>query len=257
MQNSKFRKRRRCVFRPLAVVATAFLASGLSENHAGKVAIDDFFDPDKGIYFRGEYSQIGTHPIVPTIMFVGQSGNQFNEIYNSFVVFDLAPASSLLVESAVLRLELESYFGSNSSESISIHEVTTSISRLMRSWTQSPDALPIYADLADTAGGVPFGTTVIEAAALSGSILEITLSELAVAAINNAGGGLFALGIHLDSISSPAGTQEGVRFAKGSEERGHQLVLTGVHVPDGGSTLGLFSLASLGCLAMASRRLTS
>lgn len=234
-----------------------------ASNEAGTIVIDDYRDPIYG-YRRGQVlaellddDGIESTPEVwvssklsTQRMFIGRSTPGFDDVYNAFVVFNLAPALSETVVAATLRLELTAYESSHEKEDISIHEVTTPVDAghlLRTSWDQEAESYPIFLDLQDTTGGNPFGKARVNKTDPIGTILNIKLSEQAVAAINDSGG-LFALGIHLDSLSDNNGTEEGLRFSNGTRDYKHQLILT---VPDAGATVGLLSLGWLGCLAVA------
>ena len=87
------------------------------------------------------------------------------------------------------------------------------------------DCVSIFSDLQS---GNVYGAGVVSASDV-GTPIEITLSSLAIADINASSGGLFAVGVHLDELSSTAG--EWIRWSADDEVRTHQLVLNASAVP--------------------------
>jgi hypothetical protein len=165
---------------------------------------------------RGWWRHDGYHDSSNKNTFTGQNGNG-TQLFNSFFVFDLTSISGNSVESAILRLEVENYFGPDSSESLTIYDVATPIPVLTASGTD----VGVYTDLQS---GNDYGNFTVHPSD-EGSIIEITLNSQALADIEAAIGGQFAVGLHVNNISLPSGN-EGVRFSLDDEARVHQLILT-------------------------------
>ena len=165
---------------------------------------------------RGWWRNDGYHSASNKNTITGQNGSG-TQLFHSFFVFDLSsvPAGSFM--NAKLRLEIENYFGPDSSESLTISDVSTPIEILTSSGTN----VAVFNDLGS---GNSYGNFTVVPADV-GSVLEITLNSQAITDIIAATGGFFAVGLKVDDISSPSG-DEGVRFSASSEARVHQLVLT-------------------------------
>jgi hypothetical protein len=118
----------------------------------------------------------------------------------------------------VLRLELEAYFGPDPMEYIAIYDVGTPADELALGQTGRTD---IYTDLG---GDVAYGAAFAQPSAV-GTVLEFPLTPEAIADINRAAGGLFAVGVSAETLRLPRGS-EGVRFSLAGEPRVHQLVLS-------------------------------
>jgi hypothetical protein len=163
---------------------------------------------------RGWYNQNGLHNATNLNTLVGQG--TATDRFRAFFVFDLAtlarPAGS-----GVLRLELEAYVGPDPLEHVAVYDVSTPPDELVLSQTGRAD---IYADLG---GDVLYGA-VLATPADVGSVLEFPLSPEAIAAINQARGGRFAVGVSVETLRLLRGS-ENVRFSAAGESRVHQLVL--------------------------------
>jgi hypothetical protein len=133
--------------------------------------------------------------------------------YRAYFVFDLTTVPGGIT-SGKLDLEVEGYFGPASSEPFEVWDYTGSIATLT---TSTSDPSP-YIDLGD---GASYSSGAISPSDV-GSIISITLSPAAIADINAAAGGLFALGVSATALST---ISEGFRFSAASEPRIHQLNL--------------------------------
>lgn len=185
---------------------------------------------------RGWWDDAGGHSSGNKNTFTGQDGTG-TEQFNSFFSFNLAAVGGT-VTGGTLKLELEAYFGPDSSEAFTVFDVGTSIATLNASGSGQ---LGIFNDLQS---GNVYGSG-IGTAAQVGSVLNITLSPQAIADINAAGGGLFAVGVHVNQISLPSGS-EGLRWSGGSESRVHQLDLQTAIVPEPATvTVALLGLGAL------------
>jgi len=161
---------------------------------------------------RGFWTSTGQH---------GQNGNTFtgksqsNQILNSYFAFDLSSVSGTVI-AAELVLELESYWGSDATETASIWDVATPHSTLVAS---SFDPM-VYQDLQSGNG---YGTFTAGPNDV-GAKISIGLGSQAVADINAHLGGNFAVGVHIDT--SMTNGEQGLRFSSLTEPRIHWLVLT-------------------------------
>ena len=164
---------------------------------------------------RGWYNQNGLHNATNLNTLVGQ--NTGTDRFRAFFVFDLATLSRP-AGSGVLRLELEAYLGPDPVESIGVYDVGTRPDELVLSQTGRTD---IYADLG---GDVVYGAGFALPSDV-GSVLEFPLTPEAIAAINLAAGGRFAVGVSVETLRLARGN-EGVRFSLTTESRVHQLVLS-------------------------------
>jgi hypothetical protein len=164
---------------------------------------------------RGWFNSTGAHTATNLTAFVGQGSGTTR--FRGFFVFDLT-ALGQPVGSALLRLELEAFLGPDASEVFAVYDVSTSPDQLLLTQTGRTD---VYADLGT---GVAYAVGVASPAQV-GTVLELPLSEEAVAALNAAAGGPFAIGVSVESLRLPSGS-EGVRFSLTNEPRVHQLVLT-------------------------------
>ena len=217
-----------------AVCACLFV--GITLSGSAVATTIDAFD-------RGWYDDTGGHFATVKIAFAGQN-NGTTVRYNSFFSFDLAAISGT-VTSGTLRLELESYFGPDSSEAFTIFDVTTDVTLLNQSCTGC------LTEFNDLQSGNAYGTGVVSSSDV-GSVIDIILSAAAIADINAASGGLFALGVHVDQITLASGN-EGLRWSGGDENRTHQLVLATSTVPIP-AAVWLFGSGLLGLIGIAKRK---
>jgi hypothetical protein len=163
------------------------------------------------------------------------------EEIRAYFVFDLTGYGGG-APSGTLELELEAYFDfldPDPSQSFDVRDYAGSITTLTTG-TSSATNVSIFDDLGD---GDLYGSATVTAADV-GSILSITLSSAAIADINAASGGLFALGIDLTTAT------DGIRFGNSGEVRTHRLDL----VPE--PTTALLFTAGLVGMGMQRRRCT-
>jgi hypothetical protein len=82
---------------------------------------------------------------------------------------------------------------------------------------------------------------------LEGDLIEISLSQASIVDINNSQGGLFAIGVSLDSLRMPNNELEAARFGINVTSWTHQLVVNVIPIP---AAVWLFgsALAGLGWL---------
>jgi hypothetical protein len=184
---------------------------------------------------RGWYDHTGAHSSGNKNTITGQDGSGTTD-YNSFFLFNLGSLSGT-VTSGVLRLELEAYFGPDAFEAFTVYDVSTPAGLLS---ANNSGQVGIFNDLQS---GNIYGTGSATASQV-GTILTINLSAAAIANINAAAGGTFAVGVHLNQITLPSG-DEALRFSGGSESRVHQLDLQTSAVPEP-ATLSMFGLGALG-----------
>jgi len=156
---------------------------------------------------RGSWSSVGNHSASDKSTPTGVDTNT----YCSFFIFDL---SSLVatVTTAAVRLELTAYTSSNPEETLQFYDVSTPAATLV---TDGPDA-GIYTDLGS---GELFGEFEVNPADQN-TVLDIPLNAEAVAGINAAAGGDFAIGLKLETLGNGA-----LFFSDADEDRTHQLIL--------------------------------
>ncbi len=164
-----------------------------------------------GNYWRGWYVIDGSTAHVST------NDNTITGSYrsgsNSYFVFDLSDLSGLsgIILSVTLELEHE-YYSGDATETFSVWDVSTDSATLEADGYSEP----IYYDL--MTGNLYHPGTVLSSATL-GTVLSVELNEQAVADVQAALGGDFAVGVH--SESEP-GT---FRFSNGSEVRNNRLII--------------------------------
>ncbi|MET0744603.1 MAG: cadherin domain-containing protein [Microvirga sp.] len=145
---------------------------------------------------EGWYNAAGTHdPSNENTI----TGNSSGAGFNSFFAFDLAGLDKLVTK-ATFRVQVDTggTFGLDPLESISLWGVSTPVATLLAGSTNA------YSDLQSGISNGSFSFSPVK-----GSTYEITLTADAVAAINNAHGAKFALGVHLDDTAK---SNEWVRF---------------------------------------------
>jgi len=162
---------------------------------------------------RGWYSSSGFHDPANKNTFTGYSPTF---TYNSYFKFDLSSVNGKIV-AATLILEEEHYFGTDTSEAASIWDASNPAA--ISSTGQSP---AIYSDLQS---GNEYGKFYATALGV-GTTISTPLTDQAVADLNAARQGLFAMGVHIETLSSQRNGDEGLRFSMDTEPRKNQLVLT-------------------------------
>lgn len=173
-------------------------------------ALADTFDATS----RGRYSHAGAHTAGNLNAYAGQGAG--TDRHRAYFVFDLGTLTGP-VGSGMLRLEFESVLGPDAAEVFSVYDVSSNVDELGATQTNRAD---IYNDLGS---GVYYGIGAAFAAN-AGTIIEIPLEPDAIADINRAAGGRFAMGVFVETVRLPLGN-EGVRFSLNGEPRVHQLVL--------------------------------
>lgn len=175
----------------------------------------------------------------------GYSGGLLRQS-NSFFIFDLAGFGGDAT-SALLELELESYFSIDPTESFSVYDVSTSPTDLS---LDQLGAVDIYNDLMT---GSVYGSATVSTTDV-GSIIQIALSSQALADINNTAGGQFAIGVSVTSLSYNS-ENETVRFNKSLDNRVQRLTLDATPVPEPSTVLLMLSgLAGLGYIRFKSKK---
>jgi hypothetical protein len=194
------------IFKALSSVLTGSLILGL----AAGAALADTFDQVN----RGWVESTGRRMADSRNTYTGSLPPELH--YNSFFVFDLGTLDGP-VEAATLWLELEGYWGPDVSESFTVFDVVTDPLELEQ---DQADRTDIFEDLQS---GAVYGMGEVSPADV-GSVIEIQLSSEALADLDAAAGGLFAVGLHVEDIAGVA-SEEGMRWSLTGDERVHQLVL--------------------------------
>jgi hypothetical protein len=161
---------------------------------------------------RGWWNSDGTHDATNKNTYTGWLYPNF---YNSYFVFDLRGFSAVAT-SATLVLEMETYFGTDPSESASVWDVTTATDRLEASGRD----VAVFDDLAS---GTAYGR--FTSSNQSGQQISIPLNQAAVMAINAGRNTTLAVGVHIDTLAAVHSGDEGLRFSQASEPRVHQLIV--------------------------------
>jgi hypothetical protein len=138
--------------------------------------------------------------------------------YAAFFVFPI-PNFTGNVGSVTFRLEHELYESPDTSEIVSVRDVSTSVSTLINTTAPGAAAVAIYNDLMT---GTSYGSLNGWTAATVGMVRSITLSG-GLTAVSNARGSSFAVSAIIDSLSRNDGFLEELRFSSNTEARTHQL----------------------------------
>lgn len=146
---------------------------------------------------QGHFQDDGTHYAWTTNYAAGNdtTGRDFR----NFFVFDLTGLSGNIVTSASLDILLPDtgYSSPDASETLTLSDVSSSAIASLVGTSGTIVDTGIYNDLGSGAG---YGSTVLTES-LEGSVINILLSASAITDINNAIGGLFAIGGDLTSAS--------------------------------------------------------
>jgi hypothetical protein len=185
----------------------------------------------------GWWDSTGSHSAAITNY--GTGDDAANNEHRSFFVFPLTGVSGTL-QSATLQIFNPAYGSPNPTEILGIFDVSTSIAALTASGSGQ---IAIYNDLGS---GTLFGSTSVSPAN-NESVVSISLNSAALAALQSALGGDFAVGGALTTLSVPGAT-EGVFLFSTALTGSRQLVLNTIPEP-----ASLFLLAS-GLGAIAARR---
>jgi hypothetical protein len=210
--------------RPIALqIALAGFALVLLPLQAGAFTLDavDF----------GVYPHDGTHsPDPPVALYRTGNCEPCAEEWRSFFVFDLSVPGTTpaIVTAASLRLDTLLYDSPDDSETIEFFDVSTPIATLTSGAGNATDNIAIFDDLG---GGTSYGSRAYSEAD-ENLVREIELDAAAVAAINAALGGSFAIGASLIDCATCLDPGQGLAdelvFADGFGDAGSaikQLVL--------------------------------
>jgi hypothetical protein len=138
--------------------------------------------------------------------------------YAAFFVFPI-PNFTGKVSSVTLRLEHELYDSPDTSEIVSVRDVSTSVSTLINTTAVGAANIAIYNDLMT---GTSYGSLNGWTASTVGTVRTITLSG-GLTAVSNARNSSFAVSAIIDSLSRNDGFLEELRFSSNTEPRTHQL----------------------------------
>ena len=159
---------------------------------------------------RGYYINTGEHFDTAYNTFTGFTDEGFGRsAFRSFFVFDITEPTGAL-SSAVLKLEVERYFGNGAIQNLRIVDVGTPINTLLVGHgLGSIEGQSIFADIGS---GQEYGKFSVVASD-QGSILTIPLNASAITALQTRGVGSFAIGIYNLGSSGSSVIPDGVRFS--------------------------------------------
>jgi hypothetical protein len=174
----------------------------------------------------GFYQPNGLHVVGNQNYLTGLFGNE----HRSFFLFDLSTVTGT-INSATLRLFnpevsqfLHGYVSPDPTETLNFFDVTTAAASIA-------DGTGGVAAFADLASGTLYGSQIVSAAD-NGTVIEITLNNLALADLN-AATGIFAIGGALGTIDGIAAQYVfGFSMAAFVEDHTRQLVLDVTAVPE-------------------------
>lgn len=145
---------------------------------------------------------------------------------NGFIVFDLIGYSGVAI-SGFLELDLSLYASPDATETFGLYDISTAGSVFIDMATTGATQTNVAAYL-DTQSGNVYATRLVDLSD-QGTILTIQLSPQAIADINNAAGGLFVIGFHLETPGQTVGSItefETIRFGSGLGTK-NRLILNG------------------------------
>jgi hypothetical protein len=178
------------------------------------------------------------------------TGAYDGRIYRSFFVFDLGSVGDIIT-GAELRLfnPGNGYQSPDPSETLLLFNVSSLIDDLVAAHEDdSPEGMAIYEDLGT---GVELGSQIVSAAD-NGQYVSLVLNAAAIAELNAARSGLWAIGGSLTSLRTPLSDQENV-FSFSNEFDPGLLVLQTVPIPEP-STWALALLGIVGLMTLRSKR---
>jgi hypothetical protein len=176
------------------------------------------------------------------------------DAHSAYFAFDLGSISDPIT-SGVLELTLTGYDSVDISEHFTLYDVVTPVIGFPRSLLSPTDIPTVDADLRE--GAVYGGATVT--ASDVGALLQIALSDAAIADLTRAAGDLFAIGLNVDAPHScaPLGSsrcREFIDFRSNSRIAAvDRLVLTTAPIPEPASAV-LFSVGAMIAGAASRRR---
>ena len=158
---------------------------------------------------RGAWTIAGNHTASDKSTPTGVATNT----YRSFFIFDLSSLAATITAASV-RLELTAYTSITPEETLQIYDVSTNTATLTASGSGQTG---IYNDLGS---GELYGEFEVSPADQN-MVLDIPLNTEAVADINAAAGGNFAIGLRLETLVGDGA----LFFSTADEDRTHQLIL--------------------------------
>jgi len=157
---------------------------------------------------RGAWTSTGDH----TASDISTPTGTAIKTYRSFFVFDLNSLAATGT-AAALRLELTAYTSGAGEETLQVYDVSTNTATLV---ADGAGQTAIYDDLGS---GELYGEFEVSPADQN-TVLDIPLNAAAMAGINAAAGGNFAIGLKLKTLGNGA-----LFFSDADEDRIHQLIL--------------------------------
>jgi len=165
---------------------------------------------------RGWYHNGGSHNPNNNNTFTGTFRNF---VYRSYFRFTI-PASVTCVDSATLEIELENYYGNGTPHTISVYDVDAAHVPILDTTNGSGNGVNIHNDLGS---GTFYGAQAGLTSANIGDLITFNLPAAALAHIEAAAGGDFAVGGR--TTASTPSTFFGLRFSAGNEQRIHRLTI--------------------------------
>ncbi len=180
-------------------VAAAFLLSGPVKGTTVQITA----------FNRGHYVETGRHQSHQNTT----TGN-FGGFQNSYFAFDLTPIEGMTVVGATLELELYDYFGpAGSSHRYDLHSVTTDVMDVVATYPAgSPEGQAIWTDLGS---GTFFGSDTVNQfpSGFPPANRMVPLNAAALAALSDAAGDLFAIGVTVPTAAPGGNVASGLSFS--------------------------------------------
>lgn len=179
---------------------------------------------------RGWFAETGAHSSELRNTSTGIAGDL--GVLRTFLVFDLTPLRDSISQ-ATLHLELEAYLSADVQETFVVSGVIAPARSM--TMTYRPGAAGEQAIFEALGSGVEYGRATVTAGDV-GRVIEISLSEQAMADMVEAAGGLFTMGVKLEHTGTRPDDDDllkMIRFSAASEDRKHQLAVEVMSEPHG------------------------
>lgn len=193
----------------------------------------------------GHYSNTGLHVASNPNYIVGEFTVD-NEIERNFFVFDLSGVTQQIVGATLTIYNPSGGYSSNDpSETWTLYDVTTPIVDLTASGGGATGGINVYNDLGS---GTMFGSATVTSAS-NNTLVNVNLNNNAVAALNAARGGSFAIGGALTSLDGNINTEEVVfKFSSSGTEVRRLTLQFGTDAAIGAPALTEWGMILMGVL---------